>query len=247
MPVQGWVDYSSSSSRRNPRRGTSLYANPFGGFGANNPFSFSQEDLEQRYPDFNRLGVTDDERRFLDANVIAARQYEGLIDRQKGEFDIERSAFNRQLRGVLGERQAVARGSAEQEAGRRGLAFSGVEQAALANVEAQGARQYAISTAEFEGQLARLQQQERAMFTAGAFDFIRNIHNMNVNFDLEKQLLNFQAQLQADLQANQLWGSILGSIGTMGGFFLGGPAGAAVGGQIAAGGGPIPPYIPHLP
>lgn len=115
-----------------------------------------------------------------------------------GEFEQARRGFTSGLRQQLGAGVAGAQRQFTQQAGRRGLAFSGVEQAGLQAVTAAGQQQFARSLADFETRLSLARQQEESRFRQAEFEFMARLKELGVKADLEKEILAFQARLASD-------------------------------------------------
>ena len=123
-----------------------------------------------------------------------------LLGEQAGEFDRARRAFQGKAELAIGQQVGGAQRTFAQQAARRGLTGSGVEQAGVQAVQAAGAGQLAQSLFEFDEKIALAQQQEQAAFRAGEFNFLLSLNQMAAQADIEKDLMRFQAKLAADQQ-----------------------------------------------
>lgn len=148
-------------------------------------------------------------------------QFRDLVARQTGEGEQIRTAFQRNLGTALALNQQGQQFATAQRVGRAGLAGSGIEQAAAATVAGAGQIALSQNLSEFETKLQSAFLQERQAFSAGAFSFIQNIlargQDRRAGFELEKSLLQFQAQLASDLESQGTLERILTSFGQLGG------------------------------
>jgi hypothetical protein len=143
--------------------------------------------------------------------------------RKEQDIEMERARANMiqslQFFGAGQERSALR--STERAVGRRGLAFSGLEQAALGDIREQFALNRVQTMGDFENRLSTLAAQEAANFRAGEFDFLRNLSQMGLKQNFDRALLEFQMRMQQDIQKSsawgQVWGGVMQAIGTMGG------------------------------
>lgn len=178
-----------------------------------------------------------EERRERSAQQIIDRQRAELIARQEEEFNPLRESFRRTLGTELALSQQGAQARQAQRSARAGLAFSGAGEAGAQFVEAAGQIQFARTLGEFESQILSLQQQERAAFDAGAFDFSRNMFTLGVQQKFQLAIEQFRANVAQDIAAQQTFGAIFQGFGALigagAGFLIGGPAGAVAGSQIA--------------
>lgn len=105
---------------------------------------------------------------------------------------------------------------------------------AALNAEQQGQLRQEIvsSTMDFQTKLGLLEQSERIGYLKGEFDYMHAMDTMDRQFELSKEMIRFQARLQQDMQAQQIFGDFLELGGTALGMALLGPPGAAAGNQI---------------
>lgn len=139
---------------------------------------------------------------------IIAEQRAQLAARQASEFNPLRRAFSQTLGTELALSQQGAQARQAQRSSRAGLAFSGVGEAGSQFVEAAGQIQFARSLGEFEIQLLTLQQQERAAFDAGGFDFTRNMFALAVQQEFQLQIERFRANVAKDIASQNTFGQI---------------------------------------
>ena len=155
---------------------------------------------------------------------IINEQFRDLIARQQGEGEQIRTTFQRNLGTALALNQQGQQALTAQRVGRRGLAFSGIEQAAAATVAGAGQIALAQNLGEFESKLQAAFLQERQAFSSGAFGFIQNIlaraQDRLAGFKFEKALLQFQADLARDLESQGTLERILTSAGQIGGLIV---------------------------
>ena len=154
-------------------------------------------------------------RAITQGKQLSQEHLKGVIERQQQDFPSLVRQFSQQLNVELGQQVGQAQRQFEQQAGRRGLAFSGVEQAGLQAVRAQGQQQFARSLGEFEQQLGQFFAQERAAVQAGEFDFTRTIFQMFQQHDFDREIAQFQADIAADKQRSTMWGGIFQTVATI--------------------------------
>ena len=174
----------------------------------------------------------------LSTREIIEQQRAQLLGRQAQEFNPLRQSFRSTLGTELALSQQGAQARQAQRSARAGLAFSGAGEAGAQFVEAAGQIQFARTLGEFETQILSLQQQERAAFDAGAFDFTRNIFALGVQQEFQLQIERFRANVAKDIASQQTFGAIFQGFGSLiglgAGFLIGGPVGAAAGSQIGS-------------
>jgi len=127
--------------------------------------------------------------------------FQDLLKRQQ----VQGQNLSSQFQVGLGQQLGTAQRRFEQQAGRRGLTGSGVEQAGFQALSGQASQ----NIAAFQTKLAIAQQQEQAAFKRGEFEFFNQIALLHERGEIERHLLRFQAQLAADQQSNNLFGQIL--------------------------------------
>lgn len=155
-----------------------------------------------------------------------------LLDRQRTEFDEARRQAQQQIGRRVGQELGTARRNLTQALGQRGFAGPGgaqpLEQQAQIQLAAAGAQQIAQDIGQFETNLQLAQQQERAAFARGEFNFLSNLVNLSARADIEREMLRFQAQVAADRQSAGFFNDLLGSAAQL----VGGPLIGAIGGAI---------------
>ena len=174
---------------------------------------------------------------------IVLDQYDWLKRQQQGELDPMRRAAQENINLALGPQLEAARRQAMLQAGRQGLAYTGVgatmNAAAEAAIRGEGAR----TLAQFETMLLGAQQAERELFRRGGFDFLNRVYQQALQFDYDRALLSMQADIAQDQQKAAMWGDIMASIGALGGMF--GTAFVPMLGQAVGGGLPGPTAAPE--
>ncbi len=141
------------------------------------------------------------------------QQLERLIEQQRGDFRELSQRFRENLGMAIAPQREFARQQTAQDIGRRGLSFSGVEQARLGQVEAAATMQFARSAGEFEQQLLGAQAQEREFVRKGGFAFVNNLFNAFQQQGIDKEMANFTNAINKDNASKQRWFDIANSIG----------------------------------
>lgn len=175
-----------------------------------------------------------------------ARQNE--FNRNLERYDQEARKYSDEAMRTFG--QAAELGASRQLGGvmsnvnqyiqRAGIGGSGIA-AALQN-QTQGALAAETQQAQqaFNARLLTAMHAERDSFLKGEFDFIKRLQTMDYGFELQKKIMQFQADLQNDLTFRDAFMGVLGLGGQVVGSFIN-PFGAAAGALTStAGGGTFP-------
>lgn len=151
--------------------------------------------------------------RLMRSQLAGEREF---LDKRVGDL---RGIFARQMELAGAGELARATRAAELTAGRRGLAFTGMEQAAMAGVRGEFATARYQTIADFESDLAQLQFNYEAAWRRGYFDLFASLAQKARDFEYDKYLLQFQMAL-ADKYRESGWGDVFGAIGQMAGLGL---------------------------
>lgn len=165
-----------------------------------------------------------------------ARELEEF-DAESGKFyNLMREGFRQRTQGLSSGALTTGLGAVNQSAARRGISFSGLEQAAQANLQGQVGAAQLQAESQYDQRLNELRQTSRDAFIQGQFDYFHELQRMSYAADLEKELSSFQAEL-ADRYSSG-WQNFFGAIGQGIGMFAGGGFGAlggALGGLFGGG------------
>jgi len=127
-------------------------------------------------------------------------QSEKMLEEQRQQMLVQQEQEAAEARrGALvgiGRQLGTARGVFQRSAGRAGLTGSGIEQAGLQALQAASAN----TLQEFEGKLRLAQQAERSAFRQQSFQYLQSMNQMFIQADLERDMMEFQAQLAANQQ-----------------------------------------------
>lgn len=154
-------------------------------------------------------------------------------DETQGKFfDQMRAGFRQRSQSIASAQLSGGEGALQRSAAQRGLSFSGLEQAGLANLYGQVGAAQTQAQSEYDQRLSELQQTQRDAFVRGEFDYFNELQRMSYQHDLDKDLARFQAEL-AD-QYTSGWGQFFNVLGQGAGIFGGSylqAAGSAMGGR----------------
>lgn len=169
------------------------------------------------------------------AEAKAQRQEQlGEYDAESGQFfDQMRQGFRQRTQSLASAQQTGGMGALNQAAARRGISFSGVEQAAQANLQGQIGGAQVQAESEYDQRLNELRQTQRNDFLEGRFEFFDQVQLLNQKYDLDKEFATFQADL-AD-QYSSGWGDFFGAVGQGLGMYASGGLSGLFGG-IGGGG-----------
>jgi hypothetical protein len=179
-------------------------------------------------------------------------RYNNQFNRDMARYDAESMKYRDQLLAMFGQNVDVATGLAQRgtQAGvnqflaRRGIDArrGGLGASLMATAQGQLQGQGAQAKTNFSAQLAQAQAQWRDDFTKREFAYFQHLEQMQIQADIQRDLMRFQAELQKD-QAKwaafgdvlKLGGAALLTIGTGG---AAAPAAAAMLGQSTGAMGP---------
>jgi len=154
-------------------------------------------------------------------------------DVESGKFyDQMRAGFRQRAQSLSSAQQTGAMNQLNQAGARAGISFSGIQQAATANLQGQiGAAQVQAETA-YDQRLNELRQTQRNEILSGQFDFWHQIQLLQTRAGIDKDMAKFQADMAN--QFNSGWNSFFNTIATGAGLYFGGPAGAAAAGTASS-------------
>lgn len=147
---------------------------------------------------------------------------------RKIRFDEDLATFDATQQGQLQKLTDSFRAANEQQLAfasaplqtqtQRGLLSAGIEGGLAQSIAAQQQTNLASvglqAQSQFASDIRGAQNQNREAFVAGEFSFFQNVETMLLKFDLNKELIRFQAQLEADQQKSNNMFGLLGDIGT---------------------------------
>lgn len=156
----------------------------------------------------------------------------GEWDENSGKFyDLMREGFRQRTQAASSAALTGGMHGLEQAAARSGTSFSGIQQAAQANLQGQIGAQRLQAESSYDQRLNEVRSQARDEFLSGQFSFFDSLQKMSHQVDLEKEFATFQADL-AD-QYSSGWGDFFNVVGSVVGMAAGGGFGA-VGGAVAS-------------
>lgn len=128
-----------------------------------------------------------------------------LAKQQALERPVLEKQFRESLAKLTAQQSGLAKRRFAQQSGARGLAFSGIEQAGLQNIEAQAGQQQAVTFAQFETNLLQAQKARRDLFEQNAFKFVETLQLMQRRFDFDKALLLMQSAIKNSKDKTKQW------------------------------------------
>ncbi len=147
-------------------------------------------------------------------DIFLAMARLGLIQKQVRDRQRQAGVISRAANVAIGQQVAQAQGQFQSSAGRRGLAFSGVEQAGIQAINAAGAGQVASTVAGAQAELFEAQRRELEAFDQGVFNFTTGLFTMAQQAKFQQQILQFQHGL-IDNNDWQFWSELGGSIASL--------------------------------
>jgi hypothetical protein len=169
----------------------------------------------------NDPAVADAIRKVNDAKASGNRQDMflamarlGLVQKQALDRQRQAGVISRAANVAIGQQVAQAQAQFQSSAGRRGLAFSGVEQAGIQAINAAGAGQVASTVAGAQAELFEAQRREIEAFERGVFNFITGMFTLAQQAAFQQQLLRFQHDLEGNNDW-EFWSELGGSIASL--------------------------------